>query len=102
MLEGVVADLGVLRYTPAGLPHMEFQLLHQSRQEEAGAERDVTVCMAAVALGKPAQVAASLKAGQTVVVKGFLSQRSLKSDYPVLHVNQIKLLQEENHATSTR
>jgi primosomal replication protein N len=102
VLEGVVAEKDALRYTPAGVPHLEFRLQHQSRQPEAGSERDVTVAMSAVALGEPALTAAEFENGQVVLVKGFLSRRGLKSDYPVLHINQIKLLQEENHATSTR
>ena len=102
VLEGVIAEIDALRYTPAGVPRVAFQLQHQSRQPEAGAEREVEVIMSAVALGEPALAAAKLEAGQTIAVKGFLSRRSLKSDYPVLHVNQIRLLQEENHATSRR
>lgn len=89
-----------LRYTPAGVPRVEFRLAHQSRQQEAAGEREVNVTLSAVALGDPALQAAKLKPGDAIAVKGFLSRRSLKSDYPVLHVNQIKLLQEENHATS--
>ena len=101
VLEGVVADIEALRYTPAGVPHVEFRLDHQSRQQEAAGEREVNVIVSAVALGNPALTATKLKPGDAIAVKGFLSRRSLKSDYPVLHVNQIKLLQEENHATST-
>jgi len=101
-LEGVIAEIEPLRYTPSGIPHMSFRLRHESRQREADAERDVSIEMSIVALGTPALDAAKLEIGQAVAVKGFLSRRSLKSDYPVLHVNQIKLLQEESHGTSTR
>lgn len=90
VLEGIVAELETLRYTPAGIPHVTFQLEHRSRQREAEMERDVTVIVSAVALGEVALAAAKLATGQAIAVKGFLSRRSLKSDYPVLHISQIK------------
>jgi len=82
--------MDALRYTPAGVPHVEFRLAHQSRQQEADGEREVKVTMSAMALGDPALKAAKLKPGDAIAVKGFLSRRGLKSDYPILHVNQIK------------
>ena len=100
-MDGVIAEIDTLRYTPAGIPHMKFRLEHHSWQAEVGVDREVTVAMSVIALGDPALMAAKCKAGQAVVVKGFLSQRSLKSDYPVLHINQIKLLEEKDHGTST-
>lgn len=100
VLEGIVIEISVLRYTPAGVPFVEMRVQHSSRQREADIERDVSVTLSVFALGDPALTAATIKTGQSIAIKGFLSQRSLKSEYPVLHVNQIKLL-EENHATST-
>jgi primosomal replication protein N len=90
VLEGVIADMDTLRYTPAGVPRVEFRIDHNSRQREANGEREVNVSVAVVALADAALAMAKLKAGDRVAVKGFLSRRSLKSDYPVLHVNQIK------------
>ncbi len=101
VIEGILTETSVLRYTPAGVPFMEMRIQHFSRQPEAGSERDVSVTLLVIALGEPALVAATIKTGQSIAVKGFLSQRSLKSEFPVLHVNQIKLL-EEDHGTSTR
>ncbi len=82
----------VLRYTPGGVPLLSLQLRHRSEQREADGERQVDVTMSVVALGEPALAAAKLKQGQSIAVKGFLSRRSLKSDYPVLHVQRIKSL----------
>ena len=90
VIEGVIAEVDALRYTPAGVPHVEFTLAHQSRQREADVEREVAVTMSAVALGEPALEAAKFVSGAAIAVKGFLSRRGLKSDYPILHVNQIK------------
>ena len=101
VLEGIVIEISVLRYTPAGVPFVEMRVQHSSRQREANVERDVSVTLSVFALGDPALTATTIKVGQSIAIKGFLSQRSLKSEYPVLHVNQIKLL-EENHATPTR
>jgi primosomal replication protein N len=100
VIEGSLTEISVLRYTPAGVPLIEMRIQHFSRQPEAGSERDVSVTLTVFVLGEPALIAATMRVGQNIAIKGFLSQRSLKSEFPVLHANQIKLL-EENHATST-
>ena len=81
-----------VRYTPAGIPVSEFRLIHESRQSEAGQERAVHVELSVLAMGDVAIGIAKTPGGSEVAVKGFLSRRSQNSDYPVLHVNQFKLI----------
>jgi primosomal replication protein N len=92
VVEGMIAETALLRYTPAGIPISEFRLIHESRQLEAGQERAVQVELSVLAMGDVAIGIAKIPGGSEVAVKGFLSRRSQKSDYPVLHINQFKLL----------
>ena len=92
VIEGTIAETALLRYTPAGIPISEFRLIHQSRQSEAGQDRAVQVELSVLALGDLAIEIAKTPGGSEVAVKGFLSRRSQNSDYPVLHINQFKLL----------
>jgi primosomal replication protein N len=90
-LSGVVTKLEPLRFTPAGIPLLSFQLAHQSRQHEAQHERSVTLDLSVLVLGDLAREMAGLKQEQGIVVRGFLARRSLKSSSVVLHATAYKL-----------
>ena len=97
MLAGSLLELAGLRYTPAGIPALNFSIAHASKQTEAGVERQVDCEMACVALGSAAQLLAGAKPGDGLRVSGFLSAKSLKSRTPVLHVNAIEFLEGMDH-----
>lgn len=61
---------------------------------------NVSVAMRVQAAGELAQEIARFTEGAEIVVKGFLSRSSQRSDLPVLHVNSYKLLKEANHGTT--
>jgi primosomal replication protein N len=86
-------ERGVIRYTPAGVPVVEFLLVHSSRQLEAGSERQVECEVSCVALGQMAQLLAATKVGDGIRVGGFLAARSLKRRTPVLHVNTVEFVE---------
>lgn len=86
--------MDALRYTPAGVPLLGFRIEHESRQTEAGIERDVLCEVAAVALAESAVKAARFKVGDAVRMEGFLARRSRNSTQLVLHANFIELLNE--------
>jgi primosomal replication protein N len=92
-LSGVLLERGAKRYTPAGLPAIEFRLTHQSEQLEAESLRKVECEMPCVALGAMANLMAATKPGDGLVVSGFLAARSLKVRSPVLHVTTIEFLE---------
>ena len=52
-----------LRFTPAGVPALDFELAHESTQVEAGSERRVACELAAVALGPVARNIADVAPG---------------------------------------
>ena len=86
-----------LRYTPAGIPALNFRIAHASEQFEAGGMRAVECEMAALALGQTALLLAGAKPGDGLRLSGFLAAKSLKSRTPVLHVNEIEFLEGMNH-----
>lgn len=90
-----------MRYTPAGIPALEFLLAHVSHQVEAGSERKVECEMPCVALGAPAQMLAAAKAGDAVLVSGFLAARSLKRRTPVLHVTTVEFVEGTENGIQT-
>jgi primosomal replication protein N len=85
-------ERGVTRYTPAGIPVVEFLLVHTSRQVEAASERQVDCEMSCIALGQTAQVLGAAKVGDSLVIGGFLAARSLKRRTPILHVNTVEFI----------
>jgi primosomal replication protein N len=92
-LSGRLLERGVTRYTPAGIPVVEFLLAHASRQIEAGSERQVDCEMSCIALGTTAQLLAAAKVGDDLTVGGFLAARSLKRRTPILHVNIVEFVE---------
>lgn len=90
-LTGVVAELEVLRYTPAGVPLVSLRISHESQQVEAGSPRRVNVEMAAVAIGELAQRISALSCGSRIGVEGFLARKSQQSNQIVLHICSLKI-----------
>jgi primosomal replication protein N len=82
-----------LRYTPAGIPVIEFRVAHESVQNEAGSERRVECEIACVALGTPALLLKEASSGMAVELSGFLAARSLKQKTPVLHVTTVRFVE---------
>jgi primosomal replication protein N len=80
-----------LRFTPAGLPVLDFALAHDSLQVEAGAERRVACELAAVALGPIARELAAVAPGANIRCRGFLARRYRTGVSVALHVNAFDL-----------
>lgn len=89
-LSGMAHDALELRFTPAGIPVLEFRLRHTSVQSEAGGARRVELDMPAIAFGPLAQRLAQDAPGGEVVASGFLAPRSLRSTQLVLHAQEIE------------
>ncbi|WP_137936333.1 primosomal replication protein N [Chitinivorax sp. B] len=92
-LEGVIAECDTLRYTPAGIPIIGFNLSHISQQQEAGVTRSVKCMMPSLALGDIALEASRLRENVRVKLSGFLAMKNLKSTQLVLHVTRIEYSQ---------
>jgi len=92
-LSGQLAAKDALRYTPAGVAILSFSVAHQSRQSEAGAERDVGIEMACVAVETEAKAIATAPLGIGLKLAGFLAPKGKQSRQLVLHVNEIEFLE---------
>ncbi|MCW5576678.1 MAG: primosomal replication protein N [Burkholderiales bacterium] len=81
-----------LRYTPAGLPVVDFILAHASQQTEADSPRQVEFEMPAKAVGDLAARIAKIRGGSRVKAQGFLNRKHRMSRQVVLHVTNIELI----------
>jgi primosomal replication protein N len=66
-----------LRYTPAGIPILDFVIAHSSVQSEAGVKRKVQCDVDAVAVGDMAARIEAVKINQPLQVAGFLARNSV-------------------------
>ena len=89
VLTACVAELGALRYTPAGLPALDLKLEHESTLEEAGKPRQVKAALKAVAFGAIAERLARQALGSLWRFQGFLATPG-NGKHPVLHVQDFQ------------
>ena len=93
-------ELGALRYTPAGMPAVEFKLAHESGQDEAGGKRKVQAELRAIAFDSQARLMAGAKLGVQARFEGFLAAKSKRSQRLVLHVTKIEFLEGAGDAAT--
>jgi len=73
VLSARLIERGALRYTPAGLPALDFRLEHQSELSEENQLRRVSVQVRAVAIGAITQGLSALALGDPGTFAGFVS-----------------------------
>jgi primosomal replication protein N len=91
VLTACIAEVSALRYTPAGLPALDFRLEHESELSEAGQMRQVKAAVKAVALGSVAETIATQPVGSNWTFSGFLATPR-NGKHPVLHVQEFQLI----------
>ena len=84
-LSARIAQASALRYTPAGLPALDFSLEHESEVVEAGQPRQVKVAIRAVAFGSIAETLGRQPIGTSWRFTGFLATPR-NGKHPVLHI----------------
>ncbi len=89
VLTACIAEASALRYTPAGLPALDFRLEHESEVTEAGQARQVKAAVKAVALGSVAESIGRQAIGSRWRFTGFLATPR-NGKHPVLHVQQFQ------------
>ena len=89
----MITQLTALRYTPAGVPVVEFRLRHESEREEAGARRKVGAEIDAIAFEAQARLLAAGALGRPLLAEGFLCAKSRRSSKAVLHVTNIEFFE---------
>ena len=85
VLSARIAQAGALRYTPAGVPALDFQLEHESELSEAGQARQVKVAVRAVAFGGVAETLGRQPIGSNWNFTGFLATPR-NGKHPVFHI----------------
>ena len=91
-LTASVVELQALRYTPAGVPALEFSISHESEVQEAGQSRRVSFEARAIALGNIAHLLADIPLGSQLQLEGFLAAARLGSSRLILHVQKAERL----------
>jgi primosomal replication protein N len=89
VLTACVAELGVLRFTPAGLPAIDLRLEHESMMTEAAQPRQVKAALKAVAFGAVAERLARQALGSLWRFQGFLATPR-NGKHPVLHIQDFQ------------
>jgi primosomal replication protein N len=89
VLTACVAEIGVLRFTPAGLPAVDLRLEHESTISEAGQLRQVKTALKAVAFGAVAERLARQALGSLWRFQGFLATPG-KGKHAVLHIQDFQ------------
>ena len=89
VLTACVAELGSLRYTPAGLPAIDLRLEHESTVIEAAQPRQVKAALKAVAFGAIAERLARQALGSLWRFQGFLATPGT-AKHPVLHIQDFQ------------
>ena len=96
-MSGELMEIEPLRHTPAGIPLLNFRLAHRSQQMEAGFRRQVECELNGIAIGEAAVAMARMATGATVRVEGFLNRKNRMSVQLVLHVTQVRTLEDSRH-----
>ena len=92
-----IAELSPVRYTPAGIPAINFILEHGSEIIEAGVNRQVKLTIRAIAFGTLAEQATKLSLISSFKFTGFLiNARTSKG--VVFHIQALHLIIQEEQA----
>ena len=89
VLTACVAELGTLRFTPAGLPAIDLRLEHESTVTEAAQPRQIKAALKAVAFGAVAEWLARQALGSLWRFQGFLATPG-NGKHPVLHIQDFQ------------
>lgn len=88
VLQASVVEKSAMRYTPAGLPALDFSLRHESQVTQNGTPRQVSMEIKARAVGDITASLSRLELGSSHGFAGFLgSQRNGKG--VVFHVTEL-------------
>ena len=89
-VQGHVSELSPVRYTPAGIAVLEFQISHESEVTEAGQPRQLAFVLPVLAMGDLVQMAVTMGLGQAVRIQGFLAPVRKDSPRFRLHAQRIQ------------
>ncbi len=88
-MSGVLTQMSVLRYTPAGVAVMTLELDHTSTVEQAGAPRALAFTLEATALDEAAIAVSQLQLGYSYTFKGFWAPAHYRTKRLGFHILQV-------------
>lgn len=91
-----VVEKSVLRYTPAGIPIATATLIHDSKQEQAGGQRQVEFEVPAIAAGEISKRFLDIELGVSMIFTGFLARKNRNSKSLVFHVTEFQKAEIES------
>lgn len=95
VLQAQLQELGLVRYTPAGLTALDMCLKHESQVQEAGGPRKVSMEIKAVAIGEISKRIQALGIGGSACFSGFLAnQRNGRGT--IFHITALEAAQAPN------
>ncbi len=92
-----VVEKSVLRYTPAGIPIATATLVHDSKQEQAGGQRQVEFEIPAIAAGEISKRFLDIELGAPMCFTGFLARKNRNSKSIVFHVTEFEVAESETN-----
>jgi len=90
VIGGRLLKRGALRYTPAGIPLIEFVIGHSSVQVEAGIRRKVQCEFEATAVGELAVRMGKFRHDQALQVTGFLARNRVGNRRVMLRATRVE------------
>ena len=95
-----------MRFTPAGIPAVEFRLRHESEQAEAGGSRKIEAEIEAIAFETHARLIAAATLNTELKLQGFVAAKGRRSRKLLLHVTNVEFVEvegkETQHATAAQ
>ena len=92
-----VVEKSVLRYTPAGVPIATATLIHDSKQEQAGGQRQVEFEVPAIAAGEISKRFLDIELGVSMIFIGFLARKNRNSKSLVFHITEFQIMEDETN-----
>jgi len=83
-----IDSISILRYSPVGVPVLDFMLLHESTVVEANEPRKIQLEMKSIAIGSLAERVQGFELGSIWSFDGFLGSSKNKKSV-VFHVQEI-------------
>ena len=84
-----IDSISILRYSPVGVPVLDFMLLHESTVVEANEPRKIQLEMKSIAIGTLAERVQAFDLGSVWLFDGFLAS-SKKKNSVIFHIQEIR------------
>jgi len=87
-IDGEIIFEDKIRHTPSGLVVQRFKIEHQSLQEEANLDKQVSIEVDAIFINK--QLRKEIQIGKKGLFIGFMDKKSFKSTQLIFHITEFK------------